>query len=123
MAAGRVDFFFANVATAMPLVLEGRVRALAVSSLQRTAIAPELPTLAESGLPGFEAIAWFALLAPAATPTEMLVRWERAARGALATTAVKARLQSLGIDPIGASPDELRLTIDRESRKWAGLMR
>lgn len=123
VVAGRVDFFFANVATAMPLVREGRVRALAVSSLQRTPIAPELPTLAESGLPGFEAIAWFALLAPAATPTEMVVRWQRAARSALATITVKARLQSLGIEPIGDSPDELRLTIDRESRKWAGLIR
>jgi tripartite-type tricarboxylate transporter receptor subunit TctC len=123
VVAGRVDFFFANVATAMPLVREGRLRALAVSSLQRTSIAPELPTLAESALPGFEAIAWFALLAPAATPGEMLLRWQRAARGALATTVVKARLQSLGIEPIGDSPEELRLTIERESRKWAGLNR
>ncbi|WP_348755963.1 tripartite tricarboxylate transporter substrate-binding protein [uncultured Aquincola sp.] len=123
VVAGRVDFSFANVATAMPLVREGRLRALAVSSLQRTPIAPELPTLAESGLPGFEAMAWFALLAPAATPTDMLVRWQRAARGALATTMVKARLQSMGIEPIGGSPDELRLTIERESRQWAGLIR
>lgn len=123
VVAGRVDFSFANVATAMPLVREGRLRALAVSSLQRTPIAPELPTLAESGLPGFEAMAWFALLAPAATPTDMLVRWQRAARGALATTVVKARLQSMGIEPIGGSPDELRLTIERESRQWAGLIR
>ena len=123
VVAGRVDFSFANVATAMPLVREGRLRALAVSSLQRTPIAPELPTLAESGLPGFEAMAWFALLAPAATPTDMLVRWQRAARDALATTVVKARLQSMGIEPIGGSPDELRLTIERESRQWAGLIR
>jgi tripartite-type tricarboxylate transporter receptor subunit TctC len=123
VVAGRVDLVFANVATAMPLVREGRVRALAVSSLQRTPIAPELPTLAESGLPGFEAIAWFALLAPAATPPEMLARWQRAARSALATTAVKARLQSLGIEPVGDSPEELRATIERESRKWAGLIR
>jgi tripartite-type tricarboxylate transporter receptor subunit TctC len=123
VVAGRVDLFFANVATAMPLVREGRVRALAVSSLQRTPIAPQLPTLAESGLPGFEAIAWFALLAPAATPPDMLARWQRAAHGALATTAVKAKLQSLGIEPLGDSPDELRMTIERESRKWAGLIR
>lgn len=123
VVAERVDFSFANVATAMPLVREGRLRALAVSSLQRTPIAPELPTLAESGLPGFEAMAWFALLAPAATPTDMLVRWQRAARDALATTVVKARLQSMGIEPIGGSPDELRLTIERESRQWAGLIR
>lgn len=123
VVAGRVDFSFANVATAMPLVREGRLRALAVSSLQRTPIAPELPTLAESGLPGFEAMAWFALLAPAATPTDMLVRWQRAARDALATTVVKAKLQSMGIEPIGGSPDELRLTIERESRQWAGLIR
>lgn len=123
VVAGRVDLFFANVATAMPLVREGRLRALAVSSLQRTPIAPDLPTLDESGLPGFEAIAWFALLAPAATPPEMLVRWQRAARAALATAAVKTRLQSLGIEPIGDSPEELRKTIERESYKWAGLAR
>ena len=123
VVAGRVDFFFANVATAMPLVRDGRLCALAVSSLQRTPIAPDLATLAESGLPGFEAIAWFALLAPAATPPEMLARWQGAARGALATTAVWARLLSLGIEPVGASPDELRATIEREPRKWAGLIR
>lgn len=121
--AGRVDFFFANVATAMPLVRDGRLRALAVSSLQRTPIAPELPTLAESGLPGFEAIAWFALLAPAATPPESIARWQRAARSALAVSAAKTKLQSLGIEPVGDSPDELRQTIERESRKWASLIR
>jgi tripartite-type tricarboxylate transporter receptor subunit TctC len=123
VVAGRVDLFFANVATAMPLVREGRLRALAVSSLQRTPVAPDLPTLAESGLPGFEAVAWFALLAPAATPAESLARWQRGARGALATAAVRARLQSLGIVPVGDSPDELRETIERESRKWAALIR
>ena len=123
VVAGRVDFFFGNVATAMPLVRDGRLRALAVSSLQRTPVAPELPTLAESGLPGFEATAWFALLAPAGTPPEMLARWQRAARSALATNSVKARLQSLGIEAVGDSPDELRETIERESRKWAGLIR
>lgn len=121
--AGRVDFFFANVATAMPLVREGRLRALAVSSLQRTPIAPDLPTLAESGLPGFEATAWFAMLAPAATSPEMLARWQRAARTALETAAVRVKLQSLGIEAVGSSPEELRETIERESRKWAGLMR
>ncbi|HOX69397.1 MAG TPA: tripartite tricarboxylate transporter substrate-binding protein [Burkholderiaceae bacterium] len=123
VVAGRVDLLFANIATAMPLVREGRLRAFAVSSLQRTSIAPELPTLAESGLPGFEATAWFAMLAPAATPPEMLARWQRAARTALATPAVRAKLQSLGIEAVGGSPEELRESIERESRKWAGLIR
>ena len=91
--------------------------------MQRTSIAPELPTLAESGLPGFEATAWFAMLAPAATPPEMLARWQRAARTALATPAVRAKLQSLGIEAVGGSPEELRESIERESRKWAGLIR
>ncbi|WP_435456600.1 Bug family tripartite tricarboxylate transporter substrate binding protein [Variovorax sp. LT2P21] len=121
--AGRVDFFFANVATAMPLVREGRLRALAVSSLHRTPIAPELPTLAESGLTGFDATAWFAMLAPAATPPEMLARWQRAGRMALATPLVSAKLHSLGIEAIGESPEELSETIKRESGKWAGLIR
>lgn len=123
VVAGRVGFFFANIATAMPMVRDGRLRALAVSSLQRTPVAPELPTLAESGLPGFEAVAWFALLAPAATPPEMLARWQQAASEAMATTEVKAKLQSLGIEPIGGSSEELRATVERESRKWAGLIR
>ena len=119
VVSGRVDFLFANVATSMPLVREGRLRALAVASLQRTPIAPELPTLSESGLTGFEATAWFAMLAPAATPPEMLARWQRAARTALASSAVRTRLQSLGIEAVGDSPEELRETIKRESRKWA----
>jgi tripartite-type tricarboxylate transporter receptor subunit TctC len=123
IVAGRVDFLFANVATSMPLVREGRLRALAVSSLQRTPIAPELPTLAESGLTGFEATAWFAMLAPAATPPVMLARWQRAARTALGTSAVRTKLLSLGIEPVGESPEELSDTIKRESRKWAGLIR
>jgi tripartite-type tricarboxylate transporter receptor subunit TctC len=123
VVAGRVDFLFANIATSMPLVREGRLRALAVSSLQRTPVAPDLPTLAESGLTGFEATAWFAMLAPAATPPEMLARWERAARTALATPAVRTKLLSLGIEAVGESSGELSETIKRESRKWAGLLR
>ena len=123
VVAGRVGFVFANVATAMPLIRAGRLRALAVSSLQRTPIASELPTLAESGLPGFAAVAWFAMLAPVATPREMLARWQRAARTALATAAVKTKLQSLGIEAVGNSPEELRETVERESGKWAGVIR
>jgi tripartite-type tricarboxylate transporter receptor subunit TctC len=119
--AGRVQLFFANIATAMPLVREGRLVALAVSSARRSPIAPDLPTLSESGLPGFEATAWFGLLAPAGTPPEQLERWQRGTRAAVSAPAVQARLLALGIEPVGSTAAELRETIELETRKWAAL--
>lgn len=121
VVAGRVSLFFANVATAMPLVREGRLVALGVASDQRSPIAPELPTLSEAGLPDFESAAWFALLAPAGTPGIALERWQRAARAAMGSTAVRARLQALGIEPVGSTAAELRTTIEQETRRWAAL--
>lgn len=100
VVGGRVTMFFANAAS-LPLVREGKLRALAVSSRERLALAPELPTVAESGYPGFEAVAWFALFAPRGTPPEIVARLEVAARNAVAGPAMRERLQGMGAIPVG----------------------
>ncbi|WP_326543483.1 Bug family tripartite tricarboxylate transporter substrate binding protein [Pseudorhodoferax sp.] len=101
VVGGRVSMFFANAA-ALPLVREGKLRALAVSSRERLALAPELPTVAESGYPGFEAVAWFALFAPRGTPPGIVARLEAQARSAVAGAAVRERLQAMGALPVGS---------------------
>jgi len=101
VVGGRVSMFFANAA-ALPLVREGKLRALAVSSRERMALAPELPTVAESGYPGFEAVAWFALFAPRGTPPGVVTQLEAGARSAMADTAVRDRLQGMGAIPVGS---------------------
>lgn len=117
--AGRVQLFFANAAS-LPLVRDGKLKALAVSSLQRLPVAPEVPTVAESGYPGFEAIAWFGLLAPRTTPPEILHRLETEARAAVAQPAMTARLAEMGAVPQGSSATSFARLITVESRKWSG---
>ena len=120
VVAGRVNILFANIATAMPLVRDGRLVALGVASAQRSPIAPDLPTLAEAGLPGVESAAWFGLLAPAGAPAGLLERWQRGARAAVMAPATRMRLQALGIEPVGSTGAELRETIVQDTRQWAG---
>lgn len=115
---GRVQIYFASILN-LPLIREGKVRALAVSSLVRTPAAPDLPTLAESGLPGFEAVAWYGLLAPSGTPRQVLDRLETETRKALASPAVTARLQTLGSVPTAPSAAALTRVIRDETLLWA----
>lgn len=116
--SGRIQVYFANI-LGLPLIREGKVRALAVSSLTRTSAAPELPTLAESDLPGFEAVAWFGLLAPTGTPRPVLERLEAEARKALASPAMTARLQNLGSVPTAPTAAAFARFIREETIKWA----
>lgn len=116
--AGRVQLFFANAA-ALPLIRDGKLKALAVSSLQRLPAAPALPTVAESGYPGFAAVAWFGLLAPKGVPPEIVSRLEAETRLALAEPAVKARLVEMGAVAQGSSAIAFSKLIDTE----AGAMR
>lgn len=103
---GRISMFFANAAS-LPLVREGKLRALAVSSRERLPTAPDLPTVAESGFPGFEAVAWFALFAPKGTPAAIVARLEEASRRAVAGEALRERLQGMGAVPVGSSAETL----------------
>lgn len=116
--AGRVQVFFANAAS-LPLVRDGKLKAIAVSSLQRLPAAPELPTMAESGYPGFEAVAWFGLLAPRQTPADVVSRLEAEAQAALAQPAMKAKLAEMGAVPVGGSAAGFAKLIDAEARRWS----
>ncbi len=119
LVAGRVQALFTNIIVALPLVREGKVRALAVTSLSRSAAAPELPTLSESGLAGFEAVAWFGLLAPAGTPPAVLQRLEMETQKALASPVMKERLITMGTNPAVPTAVAFARLIQDETRKWA----
>jgi len=123
LLAGRVSLSFANVVNVVPLVREGKLRAFAVTSASRSAVAPELPTMAESGYPGFEAVPWFGLMAPAGTPAAIVERLHRDTVKVLAQPDVRRKMNDLGLDVIGGTPAEFAAAIERETPRWARVIR
>jgi tripartite-type tricarboxylate transporter receptor subunit TctC len=123
LLAGRVTMSFANIVNAVPLAREGKLRALAVTSLKRSGIAPDLPTMAESGYPGFEAVPWFGLMAPAGTPPAIIAKLHDATVNVLAERDVRAKLAELGLDIIGNSPAEFATAIATETPQWAKVIK
>jgi tripartite-type tricarboxylate transporter receptor subunit TctC len=122
LVAGHVNLMFAPAQTVMPHVQAGRLRALAVTSLKRSETLHELPTVAESGVPGYEAIGWFGLLAPAATPQAVVAKLSADANRALAETDVRKKMFELGSDPAGSTPEEFARFIHADQAKWSKLM-
>jgi tripartite-type tricarboxylate transporter receptor subunit TctC len=120
---GHVSFMFANLAPTVPHLKSGRLRALAVTSAKRTSAMPELPTMAEAGLRGYEATAWFALLAPAKTPAAVIGKLNAEAVSILQLPDVKERLASQGADTMPGSPAELDRYIRAEIPKWTKVIR
>ena len=112
LLAGRVTMFFGTVATLMPLVREGKLRGLAVTSAKRSPAAPDVPTMVELGYEGFEVTAWYGLLAPAGTPEPVIRKIHADTARALAQPDVRARFADLYLDVIGNSPEEMA---DRKS--------
>jgi tripartite-type tricarboxylate transporter receptor subunit TctC len=104
-------------------VREGKLRGLAVTSLARSPNVPELPTVAESGFPGFEATSWFALLAPLGTPAPILNRVREEAAKVLAEPDMRSRFAQLGLDTVGSSPEQLATTIRQDIAKWAKVIK
>jgi tripartite-type tricarboxylate transporter receptor subunit TctC len=123
LLAGRVTMSFANIANVLPLMREGKLRGLAVSSIKRSGAAPDLPTVAELGFPGFESVPWFGLMAPAGTPAAVTDKIYRETMKILAEPDVRKKLQDLGIDPIGGTPAEFVETIRTETPRWAKLIK
>jgi len=119
LLGGRVTMSFSPIALVLPLVREGKLRALAVSSLRRSPAAPELPTIAESGYPGFEVTIWYGLLAPTGTPSAIIRKLHLETVKALAQPDLRARLDGLGLEGIGNSPEEFAAIIKSEIPKWA----
>jgi tripartite-type tricarboxylate transporter receptor subunit TctC len=123
LLAGRIAMSFANIVNVMPLAREGKLRALAITSLKRSALAPDLATMAESGFPGFEAVPWFGLLAPAGTPKDVLDKMHGETVKALALPQVRKRFDELGLEPVGNTPAEFAAIIQKETPEWAKVIR
>ncbi len=117
--SGRTQLLFGNIALALPMMKDGKVRALAVTSTTRSPAAPELPTVSESGLPGFESISWFGVLAPAGTPPAVLQRLEAELQKAMASPAMKERLATMGATPGVQNAAGFTQVIQNEIRRWA----
>ena len=123
LLGGRVTMMFDNMPSSLPLVKEGKLRALGVTSLKRSAAAPDIPTLAEQGLPGFEAVSWFALFAPAGTPKPVVDRLQVEVKKILALPDIAAKLAEAGLDVVGSTPDELAAYQRAEIAKWAKVVK
>jgi tripartite-type tricarboxylate transporter receptor subunit TctC len=121
--AGRVPVIFLAMLEALPFLREGRLRALAVTSPERVAVLPNVPTVAESGLPGYAVEFWQGLFVPAATPAPVVARLNAAARAAAADRALVADMAGRGISIAASSPDALGTLLARESEAWAALVR
>jgi tripartite-type tricarboxylate transporter receptor subunit TctC len=117
--AGQVQVIFANLSAVIGNVRGGTLRALAVTSAQRSPSAPEIPTVAEAAIPGFEAATWFGVVAPAGTPRDILVKLNGAARQALADPDTGKRFLELGMTNGSSSPEELDAYIKSEIAKWS----
>jgi len=119
LVSGRISMLFDNLSSSLPLIKAGEVQALGVTTLKRSPAAPEIPTLAEQGLPGFEAVSWFSLMAPANLPPTIQDRLNQLTIRTLSHPEVKSRLLAGGLDPAPGSPGDLSKLIATESRKWS----
>jgi tripartite-type tricarboxylate transporter receptor subunit TctC len=120
--AGRVPLMFGPAATVWPNAQAGKLKALAVTQPTRAAIAPEVPTMAEAGLPGYSAGIWMGLLAPAGTPPEIVDKLSHAAQEALQSNEVQSLLRTQGVDSMGGTPADFARHIDAELNKWQGVV-
>jgi tripartite-type tricarboxylate transporter receptor subunit TctC len=123
LLAGRIDMYVGVPSTVAPHVDAGKLRALATTGAKRASTMPDVPTIAESGYPGFEATNWYAFVAPGRTPKELLDFWNREITKALNDPQVRAELAKHGLDPAPGTRDELAQYFERESQKWGKVVR
>jgi tripartite-type tricarboxylate transporter receptor subunit TctC len=120
---GQVPFMFSTTIGILPRVRSGQLRALAVSSSKRIAAAPDIPTVSEQGLSGFDVVAWFGLFLPAGAPPAVVERLSGATRSALNAPEVRKRLVDLGAEPLGSKPAEFAAYVNAEFERWGRLVR
>lgn len=123
LVAGQIQLMFDNLASALTQVRAGKVKALAVTTAKRTPFAPEIPTVAESGLPGFDISTWFGVFAPAGTPREALDRLHAEFAKALAAPDVREKMVNMGAEPVGNRPEEFAAFVRAEAEKYAGVIK
>ncbi|MFO1322782.1 MAG: tripartite tricarboxylate transporter substrate binding protein [Burkholderiales bacterium] len=121
VVAGQVVVFIGNMPPTVPLVKAGKLRALAVTTKSRSALMPELPTISEAGLPGYETVAWFGVLAPAGTPPDVVNRLSQEIGRIARSPEIRDKLLAMGAEPVGGTPEEFRAVIDRDIAKWKPL--
>jgi tripartite-type tricarboxylate transporter receptor subunit TctC len=121
--AGQIQMQFNSPATALAHMQTGRVRALAISTAARSSVAPGLPTIAESGLPGFEASIWQGIFVPARTPPEMIARLNREIVAVLNANDIKEQLRVQGLDSLPSTPEQFGAFVRDEIAKWAKVIK
>lgn len=119
LLAGHVSVMTPSILTALNYVKDGRLRALGVTSAKRAAGAPQIPTIAEAGVPDYEAVQWFGVLAPAGTPRDIVTRLHKEVVRTVQTPDIRQKLMNDGADPVGSSPEEFARFIRAETAKWA----
>jgi len=120
---GRVDVMFNNIGAVLPLIQGGKLRGLAVTTAKRTPAVPDMPTIAEAGVPGFDVSSWYALLVPVRTPAAVIARLHADVATALADPVTKERLEQLGVVVVGSSPRELAAYLKAEMEKWGPVIK
>jgi len=120
---GQVDFMFSTLAASYPLISSGKLRALAISSPKRSALLPDVPTVAESALPGYEAFEWNGLLLPAGTPPAVVQQLHKAVAESLQDEELKKRFADMGAQTVGNTPAEFSTFLQKEQAKWAEVIR
>lgn len=123
LLAGRVQFMFATIPSVIQHIQSGALRAIAVTSVKRSRALPEVPTVAESGFPGFEAGSWFGFFGPKGIPSEVVATLNRAVNEIIAAPAMEAQLIKEGADPAGGTPQQFAQFVQREYEKWKTVVR
>ena len=123
LLGGQITMMFAQLSSALPHIQSSKLRALGVASLKRSRVLPAVPTIAEQGLPRFEAVSWYALMAPAGTPEEVIARLNIETARLFARADVRERLGAQGMELAVGRPQDLAATIQSESARWAEVIR
>lgn len=123
LLGGQVDFMFDSISSARPHIQAGKLRALAITTKQRSPSLPDVPTVAEAGVPGYEVSPWFATFMPAGTPAAIVDTLSQALNAAMHEPEVKARLDAIGAEPIGSTPQALRTHLQQETARWTQLIK
>lgn len=122
LMGGQVTMMFGQMSSVLPQIKAGKLRAIGVASLKRSAVLPDVPTIAEQGMPQFEAVSWYALMVPAATPKAIVDRLNADTLRMLGKADVKAKFAALGLEPGGGTPQALAATIQTETVRWADVI-
>ena len=123
LVGGHVSMYFSSLPPAIQLVREGKVRALAITGAKRSALLPDLPTMAEAALPGYEAVLHYGIVAPAGTPRPIVEKLSAALRAAVMSDDLRTKLADDGAEPLVSTPEEYAADIDREETKWSAVVK